>query len=56
MEASGYVFLGLAAEADARNDPRKSRLMLANNVLVDTFFNASRFCFASMMEVSCDPS
>jgi len=48
MEANGYVFLGLAAEADARNDLRKSCLMLASNFLVGTFFSASRFCFASM--------
>ena len=51
MEANGYIFLGLAAEADARKAPRKSRLTLASNFLVGTFFNASRFCFASM-EVS----
>lgn len=48
MEAIGYLFLGLTAIADTRNDFRKSRLMLASNVLVDTCFNASRFCFAFM--------
>jgi len=51
MEANGYCFLGLAADADACNDFRKSRLMLASSFLVGTFFSASRFCFASM-EVS----
>ncbi len=51
MEATGHLFLGLAAEADARNEFRKSRLMLASNFLVGTRFNSSRFCFASM-EVS----
>ena len=48
MEANYYLFLGLAAEAGARKVPRKSRLMLASNFLVGTFFSSSRFCFASM--------
>jgi hypothetical protein len=51
MEATGYPFLGLAAEADARKDFRKSRLMLANNFLVGTRFNSSRFFFASNGEL-----
>jgi len=51
MEANCHPFFGLAADADTRNDVRKSRLMLANSFLVGTFFSASRFCFASM-EVS----
>ena len=51
MEANCYLFLGLRAEAEARKAPRKSRLMLASNFLVGTFFNSPRFCFASM-EVS----
>jgi hypothetical protein len=51
MEANCYFFLGLAVEAEARKAPRKSRLMLASNFLVGTFFSASRFAFASM-EVS----
>jgi hypothetical protein len=48
MEANCYFFLGLTAEAEARKAPLKSRLMLANNFLVGTFFNSLRFCFASM--------
>jgi hypothetical protein len=48
MEATGYFFLGLAAEADARKDFRKSRLMLANSFLVGTRFNSSRFVFSSI--------
>src|ERR1700674_2339244 len=48
MEANGYFFLGLAAEADARKTPRKSRFTLASNFLVGTFFSASRFSFASI--------
>ncbi len=51
MKHKGYFLLGLVAEADARNDFRKSRLMLANNFLVGTRFNSCRFSFASM-EVS----
>lgn len=51
MEASTYRFLGLAADAEAVTALLKSRLMLANNLLVGTFCNASRFFFASM-EVS----
>jgi hypothetical protein len=51
MEANGYGFLDLAAERDPRKAPRKSFLILASNFLVGTFFNASRFCFASIMEV-----
>jgi len=34
MEANGYRFLGLAADAEALSDLRKSRLMLASNFLV----------------------
>ena len=48
MEANHYFFLGLAAEADARKDLRKSRLMLASSFLVGTRFNSSRFSFASI--------
>jgi hypothetical protein len=51
MEANCHPFFGLAAEADACNVLRKSRLMLASNFLVGTRFNSCRFCFASM-EVS----
>jgi len=47
MEANSYRFLGLAAEREACNCLRKSRLMLASNFLVGTRFNSSRFCFAS---------
>jgi len=48
---TGYFFFGLAAEAEARSDLRKSLLMLASNFLVGTFFNSSRFCFASNGEL-----
>ncbi len=48
MEVNGYFFLGLGADAQARKDFRKSLLILANNFLVGTFFNSSRFSFASM--------
>jgi hypothetical protein len=48
MEAKFYFFLGLAAEADARKDLRKSRLMLASNFLLGTRFNSARFSFASI--------
>ena len=48
MEANGYFFLGLEADAEASKDFRKSRLMLASNFLVGIFFSASRFLFASM--------
>jgi hypothetical protein len=51
MIETGYFFLGLAAEAEARNDLRKSRLMLASSFLVGTFFNSSRLCFASNGEL-----
>jgi hypothetical protein len=51
MEARPYGFLGLAAEREACNAFRKSRLMLANNFLVGTPFNASRFSFASNGEL-----
>jgi hypothetical protein len=51
MEANGHRFFGLAGDADARKAPRKSRLMLANSFLVGTFFNSSRFCFASNGEL-----
>jgi hypothetical protein len=48
MEATGYRFLGLEADAEALKDLRKSRLMLASNFLVGIRFNSSRFSFASM--------
>jgi hypothetical protein len=48
MEANGYPFFGLADEREACIAFRKSRLMLANSFLVGTFFNSSRFCFASI--------
>ncbi len=48
MEANSYLFLGLAAEADACITFRKSRLMLASSFLVGTRFNSSRFVFASI--------
>lgn len=52
MEANCHPFFGLERTADAHNAPRKSLLMLASSFLVGTFFNSSRFCFASIMEVS----
>jgi len=48
MEANCHPFLGLAVEREACITFRKSLLMLANNFLVGTFFNSSRFCFASI--------
>jgi hypothetical protein len=51
MEANCHPFLGLAEEADGRSDRRKSRLMLASNFLVGTFFKASRFSFGSNGEL-----
>jgi hypothetical protein len=48
MEAKSYFFLGLAAEADACKDFRKSRLMLANSFRVGTRFSSARIFFASM--------
>ena len=48
MEANRHPFFGLADEADARNERRKSCLMLANSFRVGIFFNSSRFCFASI--------
>lgn len=48
MEASGYDFLGLAVDADARIALLKSRLILAKSFLVGTRFNFSRLVFASM--------
>ncbi len=48
MEATSYRFLGLAEEADARSDRRKSLLMLASSFLVGILFKSSRFSFASM--------
>jgi hypothetical protein len=47
MEVTGHFFFGLATEADARKDLRKSRLMLASSFLVGTFFSPSRFFFSS---------
>lgn len=47
MEANCHLFLYLAEEADARRVLRKSLLMLASSFLVGTFFNSSRFSFAS---------
>jgi hypothetical protein len=35
-EAKSHFFLGLGAYADARNDLRRSRFMLASNFLVGT--------------------
>jgi hypothetical protein len=51
MEANCYGFLGLTAALAACNCFRKSLLMLANNFLVGTFFNASRFVFSSNGEL-----
>jgi hypothetical protein len=48
MEANSHPFLGLEAAREAAIAFRKSLLMLASNFLVGTFFNASRFCFASI--------
>jgi hypothetical protein len=48
MEAIHHFFFGLTAEADGRNDRRKSRLMLASSFLVGTFLSSSRFSFASI--------
>src|SRR5579859_3107470 len=45
MEATGYFFLGLD-EREACIAFRKSRLMLASNFLVGTFFSSSRFCLS----------
>jgi hypothetical protein len=47
MEASSYFFLGLAAEREACIAFRKSRLMLASNFLVGTFFSSSRLSLVS---------
>jgi hypothetical protein len=52
MEANRHPFFGLAADREACIAFRKSRLTLASSFLVGTCFNASRFCFASIMEVS----
>jgi hypothetical protein len=51
MEARPYGFLGLAADREAFMTFRKSRLMLASNFLVGTFFSSSRFSFASNGEL-----
>ncbi len=51
MDATYYRFLGLSAERDAAIALRKSRFMLANNFLVGTLFNSSRFAFASNGEL-----
>jgi len=51
MEATGYRFLRLAADAPVFNCFRKFRLMLATNFLVGTFLNSSRFSFASNGEL-----
>jgi hypothetical protein len=48
MVANCHPFFGLEVERDARMAPRKSFLMLASSFLVGTFFNSSRFCFASI--------
>ncbi len=50
MEASTHRFFGLA-EDEACIARRKSRLMLASSFRVGTFFNSSRFCFASNGEL-----
>lgn len=52
MEVSVHGFFGLAADALACNDRRRSLLMLANNRRVGIFFNVSRFstaCFGFSM-------
>ena len=51
MEATGYLFLGLATEREACRAFRKSRLMLANNFLVGTFLSASRLSFSPTGEL-----
>jgi hypothetical protein len=57
MEANCHPFFGLAEEREACITFRKSRLMLASNFLVGTFFNSSRLCFASsIVRYPCDPS
>ncbi len=48
MASNRHPFFGLAADAVARKDFRKSRFMLASSFLVGNFFNSSRFCFASI--------
>jgi hypothetical protein len=55
MEATGHLFLGLAAEADACNDFRKSRLMLASSFLVGIRFNSSRFSFSFIFQRYPEP-
>jgi hypothetical protein len=52
MEANRHPFFGLAAGREACIAFRKSRFTLASSFLVGTCFSASRFCFASIMEVS----
>jgi hypothetical protein len=55
MEATSYGFLGLAADALARNDRRKSLLMLAKSRRVGIFFNSPLFstaCFCFSMRNS----
>jgi hypothetical protein len=52
---SNYLrFLGFAADADAFNCYRISRLIEASSLRVGTLCNISRFVFASM--VTYDPS
>jgi hypothetical protein len=48
MEAICHPFFSLAGEREACIAFRKSLLMLANSLLVGTFFSSSRFCFASI--------
>lgn len=55
MEANRHYFLGLADDLVACIVFRKSLLMLASSFLVGTFFNPSRFSFASNVN-SYDPS
>ena len=51
MEANDHPFFGLEVLLEACITFRKSRLMLANSFRVGTFFNSSRFCFASKGEL-----
>ena len=52
MKDKAHFFLGLAAEADARNCRRMSFLIAASNFRVGTRFNCSRFCLSSMDSIS----
>jgi hypothetical protein len=48
MEAICHPFFALEALREACITFRKSLLMLASSFRVGTFFNSSRFCFASI--------